>query len=122
MSQQINPNQPVETDAYVPTYKIKPEFKDAVMKAVGKYPYNKTAALINAINVEIMDHNTLTRVMQALGQFPYIEVAPVLSNINSYIEQVLDDDEEDKDEEDEEEEIKPERKKENKKGKENKKK
>ncbi len=97
--QQLNPNQQVETDAYVPTYKVKPEFKEAVLKAIGKYPFNKTASLMNALNVEVIDHNTLTRIMQALGQFPYIEVAPVLTNINSYIEQVIEEDEDEEEEE-----------------------
>ena len=88
----VDPNQNVETDAYVPTYKVKPEFKQAVLKAVGKHPFNQISSIMNAINVEVMDHNTLTQVINVLGNFPYIEIAPILGNISNYVEQVVDED------------------------------
>lgn len=86
---QVDSTQQVETKAYVPTYKIRPELKQAVLKAIGKYPFNQIASIMNAINVEVMDHNTLTNVINVLGNFPYQDVAPLLSNINDYIEQVV---------------------------------
>jgi len=46
---------------------------------------------MNAINVEVMDHNTLTQVMQALGQFPYVQVAGILTNVNAFVEQIVED-------------------------------
>jgi hypothetical protein len=85
----IDATQVVETKAYVPTYKIKPEFKDAVLKAIGQHPFNHIAGIMNAINVEIMDHNTLTQVMQALGQFPYVQVAGILTNVSAFVEQIV---------------------------------
>ncbi len=88
---QTDANQPVETNAYVPIYRVKPEFKDAVLKAIGQHPFNQIAAIINAINVEMMDHNTLTQVINVLGNFPYVQVAGVLANVNAYIEQVVED-------------------------------
>lgn len=87
----VDATQNVETQAYVPTYKVKPEFKDAVLKAVGRHPFNQIAGIINAISVEVIDHNTLTQIINALGQFPYIEVANVLTNVNSFVEQVVED-------------------------------
>jgi hypothetical protein len=87
----VDPNQKVETDAYVPTYKVKPELKQAVLKAVGKYPFNQIAGIMNAINVEVMDHNTLTQVINVLGNFPYQDVAGLLTTINDYVEQVVED-------------------------------
>lgn len=88
-TQQVDPNQKVETDAYVPTYKVKPELKQAVLKAIGKYPFNQIAQIMNAINVEVMDHNTLTQVINVLGNFPYQDVAPLLTTINDYVEQIV---------------------------------
>lgn len=88
-SNSIDPNQQVETDAYVPTYKVKPEFKDAVLKAIGQHPFNQIAGIINAINVEVMDHNTLTQVINVLGNFPYTQVSGLLTNINAYVEQEI---------------------------------
>lgn len=90
-NKQVDPTQAVETNAYVPTYKVKPEFKDAVLKAIGSHPFNQIAGIINAINVEVMDHNTLTQVINILGQFPYIQVAGILTNVNSFIEQQVED-------------------------------
>ena len=87
----VDPNQVVETDAYVPTYKVKPELKAAVMKAIGKYPFNQIAQIMQAINVEVMDHNTLTQVINVLGNFPYQDVAPLLGSVNDYVEQVVED-------------------------------
>ncbi|HPV55881.1 MAG TPA: hypothetical protein PKW61_02035 [Tenuifilaceae bacterium] len=85
----IDATQQVETKPYVPTYRVKPEFKDAVIKAIGNYPFNQTAAIMNAINVEVIDHNTLTQIINVLGNFPYIQVAGILTNVNSYVEQIL---------------------------------
>ena len=88
---QVDATQQVETDAYVPTYKVKPELKKAVLGAVGKYPFNQIAGIMNAINVEVMDHNTLTQVINVLGNFPYQDVAGLLTTINDYVEQVVED-------------------------------
>ena len=91
--QAVDPNQKVETNAYVPRYKVKPEFKDSVLKAIGRHPVNQIAQIMNAINVEVIDHNTLTQIINVLGQFPYIEIASILTNINSFVEQIIDDEE-----------------------------
>lgn len=88
---EVDSSQKVETDAYVPTYKVKPELKQAVLKAVGKYPFNQIAGIMNAINVEVMDHNTLTQVINVLGNFPYQDVSGLLSNINDFVEQIVED-------------------------------
>jgi len=85
----VDSTQKVETNAYVPTYKVKPELKQAILKAVGKYPFNQIAGIMNAINVEVMDHNTLTQVINVLGNFPYQDVAGLLITINDYVEQVV---------------------------------
>jgi hypothetical protein len=87
----VDATQQVETKAYVPTYRIKPEFKDAVLKAIGQHPFNHIVGIMNTINVEIMDHNTLTQVMNALGQFPYIQVAGILTNVSAFVEQIVED-------------------------------
>ena len=87
----VDPTQKVETNAYVPTYKIKPEFKQAVLKAIGDRPFNEIAGLINAIDVDVMDHQTLTQIVNALGQFPYVRVEGVLKNVNNFVTQVLQD-------------------------------
>ena len=87
----VDANQAVETDAYVPTYKVKPELKAAVMKAIGKYPFNQIAQIMQAIQVEVMDHNTLTQIINVLGNFPYQDVAPLLGVINDYVELVPED-------------------------------
>ena len=86
--EEINPNQKIETNAYVPTYKVKPEFKDAVLKAVGKYPFNQIRDVVSAVNVEIIDHSTLVRVIEVLGNFPYLQVSHLLLNINNFVEQI----------------------------------
>jgi len=88
----VDESQVVETDAYVPTYKVKPELKQAVLQAIGDRPFNEIAGLMNAINVEVMDHNTLTQVINVLGNFPYVRVEKLLSNINTFVEQVISDD------------------------------
>ena len=88
-NQPVNNAQSIETSAYVPTYKIKPEFKQAVLQSIGDRPFNEISALINAINVPVLDHNTLTQVINAIGAFPYVKVEKLLSSINSYIEQVV---------------------------------
>ncbi len=92
-SAQVDQAQEVEQQAYVPTYTVKPEFKKAVLDAIGKFPFNQINSIIQAINVDTMDHNTLTQVINVLGNFPYQNVAPLLSNINNYVEQVVDEDE-----------------------------
>jgi len=84
----VNPAQQVETQAYVPTYKIKPEFHKEVLKAIGQYPFNQIQGIMQAIKVEVMDHNTLTQVINALGSFPYEKVAGLLSNVNLFIEMI----------------------------------
>lgn len=87
----VDSGQKIDTNAYVPTYKIKPEFKKAVLKAIGDRPFNEIAALVNAISVEVMDHNTLNQVMNGIGQFPYVRVEHIMNNLNSYVEQVIED-------------------------------
>ena len=87
----VDESQVVETDAYVPTYKVKPELKQAIIQAIGDRPFNEIAGLMNAINVDIMDHNTLTQVINVLGNFPYVRVEKLLSNINTFVEQVIED-------------------------------
>ena len=82
----VDATQAVETKAYVPTYKIKPELKQNVMKAIGKYPFNQIASIMNAVNVEVMDHTTLTNIINVLGNFPYQDVSPLLAKINDYVE------------------------------------
>jgi len=89
---QTDPGQQVEQDAYVPTYKVKPEFKQAVMQSIGDRPYNEIAGLIQAINVEIMDHNTLSQVIQVIGNFPYVRVEKLLDNVSSLVEQIVEED------------------------------
>lgn len=88
---QVDPNQQVETDAYVPTYKVKPELKQAILKAIGKYPFNQIAGIMNAVNVEVMDHNNLTQIINVLGNFPYQDVSGLLATINDYVEMVVED-------------------------------
>lgn len=87
----VDPKQPVETNAYVPTYRIKSEFKKALLQAVGDRPFNEIAGLIQAIDVEVMDHQTLTQVVNAIGQFPFVRVEGLMKNISNLIEQKLDD-------------------------------
>jgi hypothetical protein len=85
----VDATQKVETNAYVPTYNVKPEFKAAVLRTIGKYPYNQIAGIMNAINVPVMDHQTLTQVINVLGNFPYAEINSLISTINDYVEQVI---------------------------------
>jgi len=87
----VDPGQAIEQDVYVPTYKVKPELKQAVLQAIGDRPFNEIAGLINAINVPTMDHNTLTQVINVIGQFPYVRVEKLLENINTFVEQVIQD-------------------------------
>ena len=88
---QVDATQKVETNAYVPTYRLKPEFKTAVLKAIGQYPFNQIAGIMNAIQVDVVDHNTFQQIVNVLGNFPYQQVAGILQNINSYVEQVVED-------------------------------
>lgn len=88
---QVDATQQVETKPYVPTYRVKPEFKDAVLKSIGQHPFNQIAGIVNAINVEVMDHNTLTQIINVLGNFPYVQVAGILTNVNAYVEQIVED-------------------------------
>ena len=90
-AQALDPNQPIEQDSYVPRYKVKPEFKDAVLKAIGKYPFNQIAQIMQAVNVESMDHNQLNQVVNVLGNFPYQDVAPLMGHVTDYVEQVVED-------------------------------
>ena len=85
---QVDAAQEVEVDAYVPTYKVKPEFKQAVLQAIGDRPFNEIAGLINAISVDVMDHNTLTQVINVIGNFPFVRVEKLLANVNSFVEQI----------------------------------
>lgn len=85
----VDPTQKVETNAYVPTYKIKPDFKKALLQAVGDRPFNEIAGLINAIDVDVIDHQTLTQIVNAIGQFPYLKVENLMKNVGSYVEQVI---------------------------------
>ena len=89
---QVDAAQEVEVDAYVPTYKVKPEFKQAVLQAIGDRPFNEIAGLINAISVDVMDHNTLTQVINVIGNFPFVRVEKLLANVNSFVEQVIPED------------------------------
>jgi len=89
VSTAVDAAQKVETNAYTPEYKIKPELKAAVLRAVGKYPYNQIAGIMGAINVEVMDHNTLTQIINVLGNFPFEQIQPFLDHINEYVEQVI---------------------------------
>ena len=87
----VDPTQAVETKAYVPTYRLKPEFKAAVLKAIGQYPFNQIAGIMNAIQVDVVDHNTFQQIVNVLGNFPYQQVAGILQNVNSYVEAITED-------------------------------
>jgi hypothetical protein len=87
----IDPNAKIETNAYVPTYKIKPEFKQALLQAVGDRPFNEIAGLIQAIDVPVMDHQTLTQIVNAIGQFPFTRVENLMKNINNFVIQEIED-------------------------------
>ena len=87
----VDETQKVETNAYVPTYRLKPEFKQAVLKAIGQYPFNQIAGIMNAIQVDVVDHNTFQQIVNVLGNFPYQQVAGILQNVNSYVEQIVED-------------------------------
>jgi hypothetical protein len=87
--QHVDATQKIETNAYVPTYKIKPDFKKALLQAIGDRPFNEIAGLVQAIDVEVMDHQTLTQIVNALGQFPFVRVEQLMKNINSFVEQVI---------------------------------
>ena len=87
----VDPTQKVETNAYVPTYRLKPEFKQAILKAIGQYPFNQIAGIMNAISVDVVDHNTFQQIVNVLGNFPYQVVAGILQNVNSYVEQICED-------------------------------
>ena len=87
----VDATQKVETNAYVPTYKIKPDFKKALMAAIGDRPFNEIAGLVQAIDVEVMDHQTLTQVVNAIGQFPFVRVENLMKNINNFVQQVIED-------------------------------
>ena len=87
----VDATQKVETNAYVPTYRLKPEFKQAVLKAIGQYPFNQIAGIMNAIQVDVVDHNTFQQIVNVLGNFTYQQVAGILQNVNSYVEQIVED-------------------------------
>jgi len=88
---QVDSKQAIETTAYVPTYRIKPEFKKAILQAIGDRPFNEIVGLIGAVDVEIMDHQTLTQIVNGIGQFPFVRVETLMKNISSYVEQVIED-------------------------------
>ena len=79
----------VKTASYGQSFKVKPSFKAELLKAIGDYPFNNIAGIINAINVTTIDEHTLNQVMQAIGQFPYVKVEALISNINAYIEPII---------------------------------
>ena len=87
----VDAAQEIETAAYVPKYDVKPEFQQAVLKAVGDAPFNQIAGIMQAIQVEEVDHNQLQQILGALGNFPYIKIAPILQNVGNYIVQKMDD-------------------------------
>jgi len=87
----VDAAQKIETNAYVPTYRIKPSFKQALMQAVGDRPFNEIAGLVQAIDVEVMDHQTLTQIVNAIGQFPFTRVENLMKGINQHIEQIIND-------------------------------
>jgi len=87
----VDAGQAIEQNAYVPTYKIKPEFKKAVLAAIGDRPFNEIAGLVQAIDVDVMDHQTLTQVMNAMGNFPFVKVEGLMKNIGSLVTQVIED-------------------------------
>lgn len=87
----INSAQPIETNAYVPTYKVRPEFKQAILKAIGDRPFNEIAGLINAIDVETIDHQTLSGIVNAIGQFPYVRVESIIKNVGNFVTQIIPD-------------------------------
>lgn len=87
----VDAGQKVETNAYVPTYKVKPEFKQALLKAIGDRPFNEIAGLIQAIDVETIDHQTLSQIMNAIGQFPYVRVETLMKNVGNFVTQVIED-------------------------------
>jgi hypothetical protein len=81
----VDAAQKIETNAYVPTYRVRPELKQALLKAIGDLPFNQIAGLVNAIDVDIIDHNTLNQIVNAIGQFPYMRVESILKNIGNYL-------------------------------------
>jgi len=87
----VDQKQEVATAAYVPSYKVKPEFKQAVLQSIGDRPFNEIAGLVNAIAVDVLDHQTLIQIINAIGQFPYVKVEKLLSNINDYVIQITED-------------------------------
>jgi len=87
----VDATQAIETNAYVPTYKVRPELKQALLKAIGDLPFNQIAGLINAVDVPVLDHNTLTQIVNAIGQFPYTRVELILKNVGNYVTQIVTD-------------------------------
>jgi hypothetical protein len=87
----VDTTQKVETNAYVPTYRVKSDFKKALLQAIGDRPFNEIAGLIQAIDVEVIDHQTLTQIVNAIGQFPFVRVEALMKNISNLIEQKMDD-------------------------------
>lgn len=87
----IDSNQKIETAAYVPKYDVKPEFQQAVLKAIGDAPFNQIAGIMQAIQVQEIDHNQLQQILGALGNFPYMKIAPILQNMTNFIVQKIED-------------------------------
>lgn len=88
----VNPAQVIEQNAYVPQYKVLPTFKQALLQSIGDRPFNEIAALVNAANVEVIDHNSLTQIINVIGQFPYVKVEKLLTNINQFVTQIIPED------------------------------
>lgn len=87
----VDANQEIETAAYVPKYEVKPEFQQAILKAIGDSPFNQIAGIMQAIQVTEVDHNQLQQILGALGNFPYIKIAPILQNVSNFIIQKIED-------------------------------
>ena len=62
----VDAKQATEIQNYTPTYKVKPEFKATVLKAIGDAPYGQIAGIIKAIDVPTLDHQSLTQIINIL--------------------------------------------------------
>lgn len=80
----------IETKAYVPTYRIKPELKQLLLKQIGDLPFNQIAGIFNALEAKIVDHQTLTQIINTIGQFSYVRVEQIIKNIGNLVEQIID--------------------------------
>ena len=87
----VDSTQVIETNAYVPTYRVKPEFKKALLQAIGDLPFNQIAGLIQAIDVDTIDHATLQQIANGIGQFPYVRVEGIIKNLGNFVQQIIED-------------------------------